>query len=101
MGKVENGPAEGLKKKMDYWAEKDYRQEWNIATAQAVNLALQANPEVARSSGQEKVFLEICKHYFRLLLQMRLDTEIRAEFEEYYLSLQTRGGIGEEIERPL
>ena len=74
----ESGAAKGFREKMDYWKQKDFKMEFNILTAQALNLAVQANPALSHEEQVEKA-----KDYYRMLISLRLDEELRKEFETY------------------
>lgn len=76
--RYESGAAKGFREKMDYWKQKDFKMEFNILTAQALNLAVQAHLTL---SHEEQV--ERAKDYYRMLLSLRLDETLRKEFEDY------------------
>ena len=73
-----SGAQRGLEKKMEYWGKKDFDIEFNILTAQALNLAVETMP-----SGKDRLQRERAKDYFLLLLELRQDPELKEAFMNY------------------
>ena len=73
-----NGAKKGLEMKMDYWAQKDVKMEFNILTAQAVNLAVQI---YKRTPSIEEV-----RDCVRVILQARTDAENKKMYEDFSIN---------------
>ena len=74
-----SGAQKGLETKMEYWKEKDLGTEFNILTAQALNLAVEAFPERKRDAK----ILGGAVFFFKILLKLRQDPELQNLFREY------------------
>lgn len=76
-----NGPAEGLKAKMDYWRDKDYKYEFGVSVGAAIGNAVASLP---RGSS----VLDIVNRAKELFsASLKLKKELRAEFDEYFSTL--------------
>ena len=78
-----NGAREGLKAKMSYWGDKDYKTEFAILTSQAANLAVQKAMLVYPTASTNDL-ISYSKGFFEMLLELRSDPELKAKFDAYY-----------------
>lgn len=87
--KEKSGAQRGLEEKMAYWKQKDVLTEFNILTAQALNLALEwykdktLYVEDNYKERKDEYLKETAVMFFDLLLQLRKDEGLKAKFEEY------------------
>ena len=74
-----SGPEAGLRKKIEYWSEKDYRYEFGVTLGQAVNI-------VAQSGRHDSIddFKNAVKETFKLILELRADPECKEMFDAYF-----------------
>ena len=75
--KQKSGAQRGLEEKMEYWKQKDVLTEFNILTAQSVNLAVEL------LNGKTEGIEEAARKFFVLLLKLRKDEDLKAKFKEY------------------
>ena len=71
-----SGAQKGLEAKMGYWADKDYQYEYGVTVGMCMNLGVQIHGD--------KVDSDKIKAIFRLALEMKIDPEMIAMFDEYY-----------------
>lgn len=73
------GASKGLAEKMDYWFDKDYQFEYGVTMGMAMNISY---AQEAANPGYD--MKELIKKVFKTALEMKLDPEMIALFDEYY-----------------
>lgn len=80
-----SGAQKGLEMKMDYWKQRDFKTEFNIAVSQAVNLVKTEDfvyPDPAGTVPERVMF------WFDTILRLRADRAFREKFEKFYAYVQ-------------
>lgn len=76
---ADNGAKKGLEMKMKFWSQDKRKTEFNIAVAQALNLAVQSL--VSHELSDENIEKET-RRFFGLLMKFRNDEYFRNMFIE-------------------
>ena len=77
-----SGAKEGLRQKMDYWKDRDFKTEFNILVSQALNLVMNLK-EFRDFPLKHDEVIDEAKRFFYILLELRKDEGLRKFFQEY------------------